>query len=162
MLRDSVDTDPGQISAEGSSSGDQGRLLLETLLRVMRDLRMSYDAKARDIGLTFSRARALSTLSGIEGASQAELAQALGIEPPTLKRQIDALEAEGFIERRAREGDVRKHALFLTDLARAAPTTGFIDRSREALTAGISTEEQVIVRRVLERLALNIAELADK
>ena len=55
----------------------------------MRLLRRSYDARAQAMGLTLSRARALTTLSRMDGATQAELAAALEIEAPTLKRQMD-------------------------------------------------------------------------
>ena len=67
--------------------------ILDTLLRVMRTLRRSYDRRARDVGLTLSRARALTTLAHHDGITQTELAAELAIEAPTLKRQIDALAA---------------------------------------------------------------------
>lgn len=140
----------------------EGDLLLEALLRVMRDLRVSYDASARSIGLTMARARALSTLARMEGATQAELADAIGIEPPTLKRQLDALEADGYVERRAHDGDVRKRALFLTPKSKAARTTTFIRSVRAELMQDIPTEEQALVRRVLEQLETNIAKLDQK
>ena len=66
---------------------------LDVLLHLMRDLRRSYDRQAQAVGLTLSRARALTMLARHEGATQAELAALLDIEPPTLKRQIDALES---------------------------------------------------------------------
>ena len=61
--------------------------ILDTLLRVMRTLRRSYDRRARDVGLTLSRARALTTLAHHDGITQTELAAELAIEAPTLKRQ---------------------------------------------------------------------------
>lgn len=134
-------------------------LLLEALLRVMRDLRLQYDAAAREVGLTLARARVVSRLARMEGATQAELAAALEIEAPTLKRQIEALERDGFIERRALEGDARKRALFLTDRARAARTTRFLEEIRTDLMQGIGEEEQALVRGVLERIAENAARL---
>lgn len=133
--------------------------MLETLLRVMRDLRVNYDANARHIGLTMSRARALSTLARMEGATQSELAEEIGIEAPTLKRQIDALEAAGYIERRPHGEDIRKKALYLTDRARAAPTTRYVEKVRAELLQDISPQEQRLVCDVLGRLAQNLAAL---
>lgn len=137
-------------------------LLLESLLRVMRELRSQYGTSARDLGLTLARARVVSMLAGMEGATQAELAAALEIEPPTLKRQLDALERDGFVERRATEGDARKRALFLTPRSHAAPTTRFLHNVRAELLQGIPAEEQETVRRVLDRIADNAVAMSRK
>ena len=135
-------------------------LLLEALLRVMREIRSQYDSSARAVGLTLARARVVTTLARMEGATQAELASALEIEPPTLKRQLEALERDGFIERRPVGTDARKRALFLTPRARAARTTRFIENVRAELMEGVSPEEQAVVRRVLERIADNCEKLS--
>ena len=58
--------------------------VLEMLLQLMRELRRNYDARAEAVGLTMSRARALTTLVQMEGATQAALAAKLEIEAPTL------------------------------------------------------------------------------
>lgn len=135
-------------------------LLLEALLRVMREIRSQYDSSARAVGLTLARARVVTTLARMEGAIQAELAGALEIEPPTLKRQLEALERDGFIERRPVGTDARKRALFLTPRARAARTTRFIENVRAELMEGVSPGEQAVVRRVLERIADNCEKLS--
>ena len=135
-------------------------LLLEALLRVMREIRSQYDSSARAVGLTLARARVVTTLARMEGATQAELAGALEIEPPTLKRQLEALERDGFIERRPIGTDARKRALFLTPRARAARTTRFIENVRAELMEGVSPGEQAVVRRVLERIADNCEKLS--
>jgi MarR family transcriptional regulator for hemolysin len=134
--------------------------LLGALLRVVRDLRAQYDESAREIGLTLARARVLTALLPLEHATQAELAAAIGIEPPTLKRHIDALEAEGYLERRAHPGDVRKRAIYLTERARNAKTVLLVQRLRSDLLEGISEEEQNIVCDVLDRITKNAGKLA--
>ena len=133
--------------------------LLEALFNVVRDLRAQYDENAREIGLTLARARVLTALLRVEPATQAELAAAIGIEPPTLKRHIDALEAEGYLERRAHPGDVRKRAIYLTDRARNAKTVLFVQRLRSDLLEGISEEEQRIVCDILDRISQNAEKL---
>ncbi|SDG27926.1 MarR family winged helix-turn-helix transcriptional regulator [Alloyangia pacifica] len=136
--------------------------LLEALLEVMREIRTHYDASAQEVGLTLSRARVVSELARREGATQAELACALRIEAPALKRQIDALEAAGFIERRALDGDARKRALHLTQKARSSKITGFLERVRAELLEGISPEDQAAAQRTLERIALNATGLTSQ
>lgn len=134
-------------------------LLLETLLRAMRELRRHYDVSAQEVGLTMSRARVVSALARMEGATQAELTAELGVEAPTLKRQLDALEAAGFIERRGLPGDARKRALYLTDMARSSRISRFTDRVRADVLAGIPPEDQRRAREVLERICANAAGL---
>lgn len=131
----------------------------DALMHLMRLLRRGYDARAEAVGLTLSRARALTALSRRDGATQAELAAALDIEAPTLKRQIDALERAGFVERRPAEGDGRKTALFLTDRGRDNEIVEFTRQMRADLIAGIPPGDLEVAQSVLDRIAANIARL---
>ena len=133
--------------------------LVEPLIRAMRELRRHYDQSATQMGLTMSRARVITTLARQEGQTQAELAMAMAIEAPTLKRQIDALEAQGYIERRGIDGDARKRALFLTETGRALRIGPFMQQSRDQLFEGIPAEEQTRLAVALNRIADNAARL---
>lgn len=134
--------------------------VLDTLLHLMRDLRRNYDTRAEAVGMTMSRARALTTLSRMEGITQTTLAAELGIEAPTLKRQIDALESAGFVARRPLEGDARKNALFLTDKGRNSGIVDFTRRLRADLVSGISEDDLARTKAVLDRIAENVDRLA--
>ncbi|RNF33213.1 MarR family winged helix-turn-helix transcriptional regulator [Paracoccus methylarcula] len=136
--------------------------IIDSLLQVMRTLRRHYDDCARDMGLTMSRARVISELTRKEGVSQTELASALDIEAPTLKRQIDALEAGGFVIRRPIEGDARKNAVFLTEQGRASQITTFSRKLRSDVLEGIAPEDLARTREVLDRIAGNIVKLGRK
>ena len=94
-----------------------------------------------------------------EGASQAELAFALGIETPTLKRQLDALETQGLAERRPMADDARKHAIFLTAAARVEPLLAYRADVEAALADGIAPEDLATTRRVLAQMAANAERL---
>lgn len=63
--------------------------IIDSLLAVMRDLRRHFDEAARDMGLTMARAKIITTLHREQGMTQTALAAQLGIETPTLKRQLD-------------------------------------------------------------------------
>src|SRR5262245_42589377 len=52
------------------------------------------------------------------GASQRELADLMHIEPPTLVRHLDRLEADGYVERRADPEDRRRLLVFVTPSGR--------------------------------------------
>ncbi|RMC31344.1 MarR family winged helix-turn-helix transcriptional regulator [Paracoccus alkanivorans] len=136
--------------------------IIDSLLQVMRILRRHYDDCARDMGLTMSRARVISELTRKEGVTQTELASALDIEAPTLKRQIDALEAGGFVSRRPIEGDARKNAIFLTEQGRASQITAFTRKLRSDVLEGIAPEDLTRARDVLDRIAENIVKLGRK
>ena len=95
-----------------------------------------------------------------EGTRQTQLAPALQVEPPTLKRQLDALEAEGLVERRPMEGDKRKRGLFLTDHARACSLDTMAATIREQVMSGLGPEERETLRRGFDHLAHNIEEMS--
>lgn len=129
---------------------------LDTLMGVIRALRRSYDIRARAIGLTLSRARALTALAGREGITQSALAAELAIEAPTLKRQIDALVADGFVARQPQEADGRKNALVLTPRGRDSAIVDFTARLRREVLDGIAPEDLAVAARVLERIGRNL------
>ena len=141
------------------SVDDQPHQILDVILHLMRDLRRCYDRRARDMGLTLSRAKALTTLARNEGITQTRLAADLAIEAPTLKRQIDALVADGFIRREPTQDDARKNALFLTDRGRDAAIVEFTMRLRRDLLEGIPRQDLDQVMRVLDQITRNIHEL---
>jgi MarR family transcriptional regulator, transcriptional regulator for hemolysin len=70
------------------------------------------------LGLNRSQCRTLAYLARHEGINQAGLADLLEIKPMTLVRQIDRMEADGWIERRADPDDRRARCLVLTEKAR--------------------------------------------
>ncbi|WP_019171083.1 MarR family winged helix-turn-helix transcriptional regulator [Pseudaminobacter salicylatoxidans] len=80
---------------------------VDELSKASRKLRTLFDARVRTHGLTLSRARLLMHLVKADGATQAELADALEVEQPSLVGLVDALEKMGHIERRAIDGDRR-------------------------------------------------------
>ena len=129
--------------------------LFETILYLTRAIRAGFELRVRERGLTYARARLLAVIGHNQGASQAELAQALGIETPTLKRQLDALEALDLAERRPLAEDGRKHAVFLTEAAHIEPLLAFRAEVEAALAEGIPAEDLATSRRVLAQMAAN-------
>ena len=130
--------------------------MIDSMQRVVREMRRAFDTEAEAMGLTMSRARLIRVLTRMEGATQAELAAELGIEAPSVKRQIDALVRDGYVERRAHSDDCRKRALFLTEKAKEDQVTRFADRVRSEALKGISGDEIDIARSVLDRIAENV------
>ena len=90
--------------------------VLNDVARLMRK-RFEQRARAAALGLTRAQAAVLANLARQEGINQVSLAQILELEPITLARLLDRLQAAGLIERRADPKDRRAHLLHLTDLA---------------------------------------------
>ena len=94
------------------------------------------------------------------GMSQNELAQLVEVEPITIGRLIDRLEARGFVERRPDAGDRRIWRLHLTSAA--APMLEEIDHARaelnEMLVAGIPQKNLDAAIDCLLTMKANLAE----
>ncbi len=127
--------------------------------RVSRRWRTRLDERLNVTGLTQARWRTLLHLSrGAPCMTQRELAEHAGIEGPTLVRLLDALEAQGLIERLPVEGDRRAKHIRLTAAAR--PLLEQIDRIaadlRREIFAGLGKEDLqtglTVLRRIGDRL----------
>ncbi|MGH6904356.1 MAG: MarR family winged helix-turn-helix transcriptional regulator [Geminicoccaceae bacterium] len=81
---------------------------------VARLMRVAYDRRTRELGLTRSQWWVLNNLYFNEGIIQSELADLLDIEKPTLGRLLDRLEDKGWLERRGDPGDRRAKRVYLT------------------------------------------------
>ena len=83
------------------------------LADVSRLMRLRFDARAREIGLTRAQWRVLTQLRRREGINQTALAEIMEIEPISLGRHIDRLVEKDFVERRADPRDRRAWRLYL-------------------------------------------------
>ncbi|HWC62056.1 MAG TPA: MarR family transcriptional regulator [Rhizomicrobium sp.] len=93
------------------------RDLLFLLHDVARMQRTRFDRWARTYGLTRAQGVILFRLSCQPCLSQAEMAAILEVEPITVGRLVDRLEARGLIERRADPADRRIKRLHLLPAA---------------------------------------------
>jgi MarR family transcriptional regulator for hemolysin len=95
---------------EAKATHSVGALLAD----VSRLLRRNFNRRAQSLGLTQAQWLALARLSRNEGINQACLADQLEVQPITLARLVDRLEANGWVERRPDPSDRRAQRLFLT------------------------------------------------
>ena len=77
-------------------------------------MRLAFDRRGRDLGLTRSQWWVLTALYAMEGVPQSELTDYMDVEKATLGRLIDRLEEKGWVERRPDTIDRRVKRLFLT------------------------------------------------
>lgn len=78
-----------------------------------RLFRRSFNARARDSGMTALQWRLLIYLRRNQGIRQGPLAELIEVEPITLSRMLDRLAQAGLVERRADPTDRRAWQLFL-------------------------------------------------
>jgi MarR family transcriptional regulator for hemolysin len=97
--------------------------LIKTLERLYTK---RFERLAQERSLTLPQCRALYYLARNQGISQKRLAEMTEIEPMTLVRILDRMEADGWIERRADPTDRRARRLFIT--AAACPVLEEIQR----------------------------------
>ena len=81
---------------------------------VARLLRTAFDRRVRKLGITRAQWLVLTRVHRHPGASQSELAEMMEVERASAGRIIDRLEANGWVERRALDGDRRVKRIFLT------------------------------------------------
>jgi MarR family transcriptional regulator for hemolysin len=93
------------------------RELLYVLHDVARLIRTKADQRARTHGMTRAQWVILSRLERQPGLSQNEMAAIVEVEPITIARLVDRLQASGFVERRADPKDRRIWRLHLTPAA---------------------------------------------
>ena len=94
------------------------REILFELVDVARALRTYVDQRARAHGMTRAQWGVLVRLDRDEGMMQAEMAEALEIQPISLVRLVDRLCEQGLIERRPHPTDRRANCLYLTERGR--------------------------------------------
>jgi MarR family transcriptional regulator for hemolysin len=130
------------------------------LHEVARLLKKRFEQISRESGLTRSQWQALAYLDQNEGINQSGLAELLDVEPITLSRILDKLEACELVERHLHPSDRRVRLLSLTPAARSklmqARKLGEIAR-REALT-GLSEAEGLHLLETLKVLKFNLTE----
>ena len=128
-------TEAGATSAEagGASAGAGGRadlssaLGLDTAARVMGKLfalapRLVevQDIGAREYGMSYARGRVVAALTVSGPVLMRALSEDVGVTPRTITGLIDALEKDGWVERRAHPTDRRATIVALTPAAEVA------------------------------------------
>lgn len=126
-----------------------------------RAMRLTLDSRLAVEGASFASWAIMATLDARGGVIQRELADALGVQGPTLVRQVSQLENGGLIAREPVPGDLRASRIVLTPKGAAR-----FDRLRTALQSaetqlldGIDSDELEITIRVLGRLTDRAREL---
>ncbi len=129
------------------------------LYEVSRLMRRNFNQRVESLGLTQIQWRAIAYISRLEGCNQATLAEVLEVQPITLTRLIDRLQAAGWIERRPDPRDRRAVQVHLTEKAR--PLLEIMQKNsaetRKQAMAGISEETYASLIHTLQKMKVNLS-----
>lgn len=111
------------------------------------------------IGLHPGQELLIKVLAENDGRTMSELAQALGVQPPTVTKMIARLSAQGLVKRQVTDRDGRLARVFLTDEGRELVEN--VDRTwkrleREAM-AGLDDKERKKFRKLLRHIEKNLS-----
>ncbi len=130
------------------------RDLVTTVVTLARLIRTEADKRARAHGMTRAQWSILLHLEKTPGLLQKELADLLEVEPITVARLVDRLEARGMVERRDDPADRRCWRLHLTEAAK--PLMGEVNWQLDALSqatcAKLDAQTQSLVAEALKQM----------
>jgi DNA-binding MarR family transcriptional regulator len=93
-----------------------------------------------------------------EGVPQSQLVEALGVEPPTVTRMLQRMEAAGLVERRPDPADARVSLVYLTEQGRQTelPVLRSWEQLEARFVAGLTDTEKALLRRLLMQVLNNL------
>lgn len=124
------------------------------LVRLCKAHKRHADVALRRLGLHTGQELVLAELWERESMSQVELADRLCIEPPTVTKMLQRMEAAGLVVRRSDPEDARRSLVSATRRGRElrdAVETAWRGLD-EAMTAGLRPEERMLLRRLLRQM----------
>jgi DNA-binding MarR family transcriptional regulator len=113
------------------------------------------DLGAREYGMSYARGRVVAALHASGPVVMRALSQAVGVKPRTITGLIDALEADGWVERRAHPTDRRATIVALTPAGETAfgkLLQGYIGLAADLLE-GIPKDDQQRALAVIDHIS---------
>lgn len=134
-----------------------GFLLKDTSRRYTR----RFEERAQALSLTLPQCRALLHLENNEGVSQKRLSELTELDPMTLVRILDRMEADGWVQRRFDPADRRAHTLWLTPKSKPVldHIADIIAETRAETLHGLSNDERAALIELLGRVHSNLSSL---
>lgn len=132
--------------------------------RVSKALLRRGDMRLRPVGFAMSYLPVLRALANASGPlSQTALADAVGVEQPSMAETLVRMVRDGLVERAPNAADKRSTVITLTRLSRARfpkARTVIVEAEREAM-AGLSSDERALLCDLLKRVYANLEASSD-
>ncbi|WP_332649866.1 MarR family winged helix-turn-helix transcriptional regulator [Lysinibacillus sp. 54212] len=128
--------------------------------RTSAKMRKDYADALRALDIYVGQDHLLWQLWNGDGATQTELCDRMGCEPPTLTNMVKKLEAYGLLTRKKDVLDARVTRVFLTEEGRTikGPLDEIWEKHQERMLKGISKEDQLTLKRLLQQIDTNLSE----
>ena len=128
------------------------------LAKVCRAHRGNVGGLLSEVGLHVGQEMVLIELWERDGLRGGELAERLGVEPPTVTKMIRRLESCGLVKRRQDPQDARSFRVYLTEEGRSleGPVARCWERVEERTFAGMSVGERRNFHRLLAKVRANL------
>lgn len=130
------------------------------LAQLMKAHRRCAEIALKEVGVYAGQEIILFQLWQQNGVTQSQLVVALEVEPPTVTKMLQRMEASGLVERRADPDDARLSRVFLTAKGRdlEAPVTAIWEHLERTLTAGLTEVELALLRRMVTHMRGSIGD----
>jgi DNA-binding MarR family transcriptional regulator len=128
------------------------------LAKVCRAHRAYVGELLAEHGLHVGQEMVLVELWQDDGLRGGDLADRLGVEPPTITKMVRRLEACSLVERRADPEDARSLRVYLTGEGRALeePVLRCWGRAEQTVLGGMNARDRQTFRRLLDRVRSNL------
>ena len=128
------------------------------LAKVCRAHRAYVGELLAEHGLHVGQEMVLVELWQDDGLRGGELAERLGVEPPTITKMLRRLETCGLVERRADPEDARSLRVYLTGQGWSLeePVVRCWKRAEQTVLSGINARDRLTIRRLLDRVKSNL------
>ena len=128
------------------------------LARACKAHRGNVGAALAAVGLHVGQEMVLLHLWRRHGLTPSELAERLGVEPPTVTNMLSRMERADLLERRRDPEDARCTRVYLTEKGRELrePVERCWQEAENRAFAGITTEEEALLRGLLVRVHDNL------
>jgi len=133
------------------------------MVRIVRSFTDAHTRVAREHDLNLPRLEVLLCLRAGERISQQELSERLLVTKGNVSMTLQAMEAEGLVERRMDAADQRTHRLYLTNAGRQrlAKTKPALEALMAGMLGFLSSDEQRTLRKLLGRIEQSFDEISD-
>jgi DNA-binding MarR family transcriptional regulator len=114
-------------------------------------------------GLYAGQDQIMLALDAEDGQTPGQLAQRLGVRPPTITKTINRLQAQGFLAKQSSETDARQAHISLTEDGRNAIRVieKSVRKTEKDALKGLDKKEQKQLVKLLQRIERNLGADAD-
>jgi DNA-binding MarR family transcriptional regulator len=139
------------------------RATIGRLQSVARLSRTALAARLLSHGFYAGQDQIMLALDQEDGQTPGQLAQLLGVRPPTVTKTINRLQVQGFLSKRASEEDARQAHVFLTDAGREAirAIEKSVRKTEKQAVKGLDKKEQKALSKLLGRIEANLSGLPE-